>query len=80
MVLHPRSRPYTAFTLPGQGQFEWTCLPQGWIEAPASFQRLMETEVQGLSNAIVYMEDLLLHSENHHSHLELLDPPGPKQD
>ena len=27
IVLHPRSRPYTAFTLPVNGQFELTCLP-----------------------------------------------------
>ena len=73
MVLHPRSRPYTAFTLPGQGQFEWTCSPQGCLGAPASFQHLMETVVRGLSMVIVYIDDLLLYLENHHSHLELLD-------
>ena len=73
MVLHPRSRPYTAFTVPGQGQFEWTCSPQGCLGAPASFQRLMETVVRGISNVIVYIDDLLLHSENHNSHLDLLD-------
>ena len=73
MVLHPRSRPYTAFTVPGQGQFEWTCSPQGCLGAPASFQRLMETVVRGLSKVIVYIDNLLLHLENHHSHLELLD-------
>ena len=33
----------------------------------------METVVRGLSNVIVYIDGLLLHSENHHSHLELLD-------
>ena len=33
----------------------------------------METVVQGISNVIVYIHDLLLHSVNHHSHLGLLD-------
>ena len=73
MVLHPRSRPYTSFTLPGRGQFQWVCSPQGTLGCPASFQRLMETVVHGIANVIVYIDDLLLHSDSHPSHLELLD-------
>jgi transposase InsO family protein len=73
MVLHPRARPYTAFTVPGKGQFEWIGTPQGCLGAPASFQRLMETVVANIANVIVYIDDLLLHSENHPSHIELLD-------
>ena len=55
---------YTAFTLPGNGQFEWTCSPQGCLGVPASFQHLMETVVRGISNVIVYIDDLLLYSKN----------------
>jgi len=33
----------------------------------------METVVSGISNVIVNIDDLLLHSENHATHLELLD-------
>ena len=29
--------------------------------------------MRGISNVIVYIDDLLLHSENHNSHLDLLD-------
>jgi hypothetical protein len=34
----------------------------GLLGSPASFQRLMEAVVAGLSNIIVYIDDLLLHS------------------
>jgi len=73
MVLHPRSRHLTAFTLKGAGQFQWVCSPMGHLGCVSSFQRLMETVVSGISNVIVYIDDLLLHSENHATHLELLD-------
>jgi hypothetical protein len=38
MLLHPKSRPYTAFTVPGQGQFQWITSPMGLLGCPASFQ------------------------------------------
>ena len=73
MVLHPWCRQYTAFTLQGMGQFQWTCSPQGLLGCPSSFQRLMETVVRGISNVIVYIDDLLVHSSDHEEHLKLLD-------
>jgi hypothetical protein len=73
MVLHPKSRPYTAFTVPGLGQFQWVTSPMGLLGCPASFQRLVEAVVKGIRNIIVYIDDLLVHSQNHHEHLEQLD-------
>ena len=73
MLLHPKSRPYTAFTLPGKGQFQWVTSPMGLLGCPASFQRLMETVVADLSNIIVYIDDLLAHSSSYEEHLLLLD-------
>ena len=73
LLLQPRSRPYTAFTVPGQGQFQWVTTPMGLLGAPSSFQRLMETVVHGLANVIVYIDDLLLHSTTHEQHLRQLD-------
>ena len=49
MLLQPRSRPYTAFTVPGKGQFMWVTSPMGLLGAPSSFQRLMEAVVQGIN-------------------------------
>ena len=73
LVLQPKSRPYTAFTLPGRGQFQWVTTPQGLLGAPATFQRLMETVVHGLDNVIVYIDDLLIHSASHEQHIRQLE-------
>ncbi len=73
MILHPRARTYTAFTLPGMGQFQWVTMPMGLLGCPASFQRLMETVVNGISNVIVYINDLLVHSASHEEHLVTLN-------
>ncbi len=73
MILHPRARPYTAFTVPGMGQFQWVTSPMGLLGCPASFQRLMETVVNGLANVIVYIDDLLVHSATHPEHITALD-------
>lgn len=73
LLLHPKSRPYTAFTVPGKGQFQWVTTPMGLLGAPSSFQRLMEKVVHGIQNVLVYIDDLLVHSESHEQHLHLLD-------
>ena len=73
MLLQPKSRPYTAFTISGLGQFQWVTTPMGLLGSPASFQRLMETVVAGLSNIIVYIDDLLAHSCTHEEHLHQID-------
>jgi hypothetical protein len=73
MILHPRARPYTAFTVPGMGQFQWVTSPMGLLGCPASFQRLMETIVNGLANVIVYIDDLLVHSATHPEHFTAPD-------
>jgi hypothetical protein len=38
MALDPKSRPYTAFTVPGMGQFEWKVISMGLASAPSAFQ------------------------------------------
>jgi hypothetical protein len=72
MILHPRARPYTAFTVPGMGQFQWVTSPMGLLGCPASFQRLMETVVKNIENVIVYIDDLLVHSASHEQHITTL--------
>jgi hypothetical protein len=73
MILHPRARQYTAFTVPGMGQFQWVTSPMGPLGCPASFQRLMETIINSLANVIVYIDDLLVHSATHREHITALD-------
>jgi hypothetical protein len=44
----------------------------GLLGCPASFQGLMETVVHNISNVIVYIDNLLLHSASHDEHLATL--------
>jgi hypothetical protein len=72
MLLHPKSRPYTAFTVPGMGQFEWITSSMGLLGCPSSFQRLVEAVVKGIHNVIVYIDDLIVHSKSHDQQINLL--------
>ena len=72
MPLDRVSRQYTAFTIPGMGQFEWLVSAMGLKSCPAGFQKLVELAMQGLKNVIVYIDDLILHSNNHETHRQEL--------
>jgi Reverse transcriptase (RNA-dependent DNA polymerase) len=71
MILYPKARPYTAFTVPGMGQFQWVTSRMGLLGCPASFQCL-ETVVKSISNVILYIDDLLVYSATHEEHLATL--------
>ena len=73
MTLHPHSRSFTAFTVPGMGQFEWITSAMGLLGCPATFQRLVEAIVDRIRNVIVYIDDLIIHSTNHDEHLQILE-------
>jgi hypothetical protein len=73
MALDPKSRPYTVFTVPGMGQFEWKVVSIGLASAPSAFQGLVELVVKGIRNVMVYIDNLLIHSKTHEEHLTRLD-------
>jgi hypothetical protein len=71
--LEEKSRPYTAFTVPGRGRFEWTTTPMGLHGAPSSFARLMDIVMSGLDGILTYIDDVLAHSPDFETHLKDLE-------
>jgi hypothetical protein len=47
--------------------------PMGLLGCPASFQRLMKGVLRNISNVIVNIDDLLVHTQTHEDHLKVLD-------
>ena len=72
MGLAKDSRPYTAFTLPTLGQWQWRVTTMGLTGAPASFCKLMEKVMAGLPFILRYLDDLLAASKDHPTHLQHL--------
>ena len=70
LPLDKSSRPLTAFTIPGVGQFQYTVAPMGLAGSPASFSRLMDHIMRELSFVITYIDDCLVHSPDEHSHAQ----------
>jgi hypothetical protein len=63
MQLDKDSQKLTAFTIPGKGQFHWITSPMGLLGCPASFQRLMEGLLRDIPNVLVYIDNLLVHTD-----------------
>ena len=64
------AREKTAFTT-GAGLWQYTVMPFGLCNAPATFERLMEQVLLGLpqSTALVYLDDVLVPGRNFQEHL-----------
>jgi hypothetical protein len=45
----------------------------GLLGCPASFQRLMEQVQWGFQNILIYIDDVLIHTDTHEKHLEALE-------
>lgn len=65
LPLKKSSRHLIGFTCPGKGQFQYKVLSMGLKGGPKSFQRMMEPAMSGLDKVIVYIKDLLVHSNLH---------------
>ena len=63
--LDPESRPYTAF-MTSKGVFQFNVLPMGVTNAVETFQRLMNTVLEGLIGNIceVYLDDIIVYSNS----------------
>ncbi len=73
MQLDEDSQPLTAFTILGKGQYHWVTSPMGLLGCPASCQRSMETVPRNISNVLVNIDDVLLHTATHKEHLQVLE-------
>ena len=56
-----------------KGLFRFTRMPFGVSSAPAVFQRAMDTILQGLSNVICYLDDILVTGSTDEQHLQNLE-------
>ena len=70
MKLDDDARPKTAFTT-HQGLYEFVRMPFGLCNAPATFQRTMQTVLSGLEwkNCFVYIDDILIASRTFDEHI-----------
>jgi len=74
LPVNPKDQEKTAFCPgPGMGLFEFCRMPFGLSGAPSSFQRLMDTILQGLPFVTIYLDDILVHSTSETEHKEHLD-------
>lgn len=66
----PEDREKTAFCT-HEGFFEFRVMPFGLCNAPATFQRLMDTVLAGLqwSSCLVYIDDIVIPGRTFHAHL-----------
>ena len=53
--------------------YEYTRLPFGVASAPAIFQRIMDTILQGIPSVICYLDDILITGRNRAEHLRNLE-------
>ena len=69
------SEPLIAFTVGPLGFYECERMPFGITNAPATFQRLMETHLGDLNLhwCIIYMDDIVIFSKDLASHLKRLE-------
>ena len=74
VVMDADSRRKTAFRVPF-GLFEYNRMPFGLVNAPSTFQRVMEQCLgdMNLTELLIYLDDILLYSSSFDVHLETLD-------
>ncbi|UYV63086.1 K02A2.6-like, partial [Cordylochernes scorpioides] len=71
--VHPADREKTAFST-GNGLYQFTVMPFGLCNAPATFERLMELVLRGLTwkTCLVYLDDVMVMGRTFGEHLKNL--------
>uniref|UniRef100_A0ABD2WA60 RNA-directed DNA polymerase n=1 Tax=Trichogramma kaykai TaxID=54128 RepID=A0ABD2WA60_9HYME len=74
ILMDEDSRKYTAFSIPEGGQWQFLRMPFGLINAPMTFQRLMDslfgTEVE--PHVFAYLDDIIVVTETFSEHIRWL--------
>ena len=71
MEVAPEDRSKTSFVFANK-QYEWKVMPFGLTGAPASFTRLMNLVLGGLTYCLVYLDDVIVHAPTFEQHLASL--------
>lgn len=73
--VHEDHKDRTAFTVGPLGFFEYNRMPFGLVNAPATYQRLMEQCFEGLHLDIcyIYLDDIIIFSKTFEEHLERVE-------
>ena len=76
VCMAPESQQYTAFTVGKHGFYEFTRMPFGLCNAPATFQRLMQNTLKelNLTYCIIYLDGVIIfeHTEEHLERLRVV--------
>ena len=73
--LSPNDRHKTAFSTYGGELWQFTVMPFGLCNAPATFERLMERVLSGLSwvKCLVFLDDIICFSKSFEQHIQNLN-------
>ena len=72
LPLDPESKKYCTINT-HRGLYQFTRLPFGIASAPAQFQKVMDTILQGASGCMCYIDDILVTGSTEQEHLRNLD-------
>lgn len=70
--LSARAQEIAAFITPS-GLYSYRVMPFGLRNAPATFQRLMNMVVKGLEGCSVYLDDVVIYSDDWETHLKRIE-------
>ena len=72
--LDEESKALTAFTVGPLGFYQWECMPFSLTDAPATFQRLMESCLgdMHLKWVIIYLDNIIIFSKTPKEHIQRL--------
>ena len=65
------TKPLTSFITP-DGLFQFTVMPFGLVNVPATFSRIMRKLLQGMNCVVNYIDDILVHTASWEQHVQIL--------